>query len=337
MPHSTVAARKRYAAGTGDAMRRKMHNVHPRGGSPLPVVVLEGDAPGPTVAVTGNVHGDEATGLVAAHELDLRLRESLRCGRVVLYPSVNPGGLRARTRTEPGGVDLNRAFPGDPRGGTASRIAAALWSDLGAHRVDAVLDLHADAAVSIPYVIVDRPVALRATERAAMEARLATLAGHCGLTALMEYRAPEYIRFGLDRSLAGALVNAAKVPALTLEIGPRRSVDPAAVEVAVGAVWGVLAGLQLVDGAPAPHPTRVAGGPWRRSPAPRVQTAGVFVPHVHPGVTFAAQDVLGTVRGVDGAVLERVVAPGSGVVVSWADATWVEPRAVVGTLGLEDR
>ncbi len=318
-------------------MQRTVATVHARGGVTLPVIALSADRPGPTVVVTGNLHGDELTGLLAVHELDRLLEAELVCGAVRLYPSLNPGGLRAQTRTVPeDGMDLNRVFPGDERGGAASRLAATLWADILAHRPDVVLDLHADAAVSVPYAIVDRPVFLRGAAVRVMETALTELASATGVTTLVEYRAAEYLRYGLDRSLAGAMVNIAQVPALTLEIGPRRAVSPTATSAAVDAVCGVLAARGMVERSPPPHATRVEGGPWRRSPAPRVHVSGVFAAVVPPGAAFEPGQVIGTVCSVDGTVLERVVAPSRGIVVSWADVTWVEPRSVVGTLGLED-
>jgi predicted deacylase len=199
-----------------------------------------------------------------------------------------------------------------------------------------VIDLHADATVAIPYTIVDRPVALRGAAADEMAMQLWRLAESTGLTVLMEYAPAEYVRYGLDRSLAGAMVNTARVPALTLEVGPRGAVSSDAVEVAVQSVWGVLASLGLVDEQPEPHSTRVLGQ-WRRAPVPRVKVSGVFAPSIAPGQPFAAGDELGTVRSVDGAIREKVTAPAIGVVVSWVDNAWVEPRAVVGTLGLEQQ
>jgi predicted deacylase len=302
-----------------------------------PVLHLEAPEAGPTVVVAANIHGDECTGVLAIHALDAWLQRHLVRGRVHLYPSLNPSGLAARTRGVGfDGADLNRMFPGDANGGAAERLAYAIWRDVTERSPDMLIDLHSDSAVAIPYAIVDRPVALRGPARLAMEAALVRRAEATGLTVLRDYPSDQYQRFGLDRSLAGAMVNKAQVAAVTIEAGPRRIADFASVDTAVCAVQGVLAELGLVVGAPPPHPSRVRDGTWRRSTALRSRAEGLFVPTVPPGQRFAAGQIVGEVRGLSGDVLEQVRASDEGIVVSWLDTCWVAAGASVGTLGIPD-
>jgi predicted deacylase len=125
------------------------------------------------------------------------------------------------------------------------------------------------------------------------------------------------------------------VPAVTLEIGPRRAVDPEAVRTAVGAVLRILRHLGLVEQAPAATAT-VPSGRWRRAAAPRVHSSGVFEPSLVPGASFEPGDVLGTVRALDGTIREVLAAESKGIVVSWAETAWLEVRGVPGTLGLAE-
>lgn len=304
----------------------------------VPVVVLAA-SPRPVVAVTANIHGDEVTGVAAIHALDEQLRGSsgptLARGTVVLYPSLNPRGLVSQQRVQPiDGVDLNRVFPGDPNGVGASRLAGQLWADLVGRKPDALVDLHADSAVSIPYAIVDRATNHRGAARERMDRAVLAMADASGLMVLHEYPEDQYVRFRLDRSLAGAMVNHASIPAITLEIGPRRAVDPKAVRIAVAAVSRILEHLGLVEASEPAPPVVLAGIRWRRAAAPRVQSPGVFEPSLVPGEGFEAGDVLGVVRALDGTVREVVHADAKGIVVSWSETAWVDTRAVPGTLGL---
>jgi predicted deacylase len=302
----------------------------------LPVVIWSHPAAGPTVVVTANVHGDEVVGVAAAHELDERLGASLQCGTVVLYPSLNPRGLLVQSRVHPDdGVDLNRVFPGEARGGAAARTAHAVFQDLTARRPDFVLDLHSDSATSVPYALVDRATSHAPARRAELERRMAAVARASGLFVLLEYPPEEYVRFRLDRSLAGAVVNHLGAPALTLEVGARRSVDPGAVRVVVEAVERVLGFLGATTTPPA---APVREPMWRRMAAPRAQSAGLFEPRIRPGESFAAADVLGTVRGVDGVIREVIRAEIAGRVISWTEQPWLEVRSVPGTVAvLEER
>jgi predicted deacylase len=199
-----------------------------------------------------------------------------------------------------------------------------------------LIDLHADSGQAIPYAIIDRPVALRGRTRTDMDAQLFTIAETTGLTVLRDYPSDQYQRFGLDRSLAGAMVNQARVPAVTIEAGPRRVADAAAIETAVESVKGILAHFGLVKHRRHADPSRVEGGPWRRSTHVRSREEGLFVPHLTAGQRFEAGDVIGEIRSVAGEILESVKATEAGIVVSWPDASWVPAGSSVGTLGVRE-
>ena len=67
---------------------------------------------GPTVVITGGIHGDEPAGAVAAEQIR---HWPIECGTLVVLPRANPPALAARTRTIPE-IDkslnnLNRNFP----------------------------------------------------------------------------------------------------------------------------------------------------------------------------------------------------------------------------------
>ena len=303
----------------------------------LPVVSMVSASPGPTVVIAGNVHGDEYTGVTAAHLLVERLEGELVRGAVHVYPSLNPRGLRSGDRgIGPDGPDLNRRFPGSANGDFASQLALGIWEDLVARRLDLLVDLHADSAHAIPYAIVDRAVRSRGADRARMDARLLAHAEATGLTVLHEYPDDLYLRFGLDHSLAGATVNHLGVPAVTIEAGPRGVVDMDAVRVMVNAVFGVLAGVGSVEGAFEPDPSRRTGGPWRRTTGPRTTRAGVLEPALACGALFDEGDLLGRVRELEGRVVEEVRAPSQGILVSWVDGCWLEPGTVVATIGVAE-
>jgi len=303
----------------------------------LPVVSVVAASSGPTVVIAGNVHGDEYTGVTAAHVLVERLERDLIRGAVHVYPSLNPRGLRSGERgIGPDGPDLNRRFPGSTNGDFASQFALGIWEDLVSRRPDLLVDLHADSAHAIPYAIVDRAVRCRGAERAHMDARLLAHAEATGLTVLHEYPDDLYLRFGLDHSLAGATVNHLGVPAVTIEAGPRGVVDMEAVRVMVNAVLGVLAGMELVEGAFEPDPSRRTGEPWRRTTGPRTTRPGVLEPALASGALFDEGELLARVRELEGHVVEEVRAPSRGILVSWVDGCWLEAGTVVATIGVPE-
>ena len=95
----------------------------------LPVHVFDAPEPGPTALIQAGIHGDEVAGVHALAEL---LEDELRParGRLIVIPVMNPPAYRARERAAPGGLDLNRCFPGDAAAPERERRLARRFMDL---------------------------------------------------------------------------------------------------------------------------------------------------------------------------------------------------------------
>lgn len=299
----------------------------------VPVIEIDAGTPGPTLVVSGNLHGDELTGIGACHALDRLLVDRLSRGRVVLLPTLNPGGLARGTRGLPDSdLDPNRAFPGRGRGNAAEQHSASIWKLLRHIDPTALIDIHTDSSTAMPYCLVDRVL----SSDADLSARSAALGEATGLSVLREYATGTYRAFGLERSLSGAVVNHYGVPAVTIEVGPRRALDPIAIDIAVQCVLGVLGHLGLVDHAPRHHQSRVDGGPWRRDNASRTVHLGLLVPLARPGVVLDAGAVICETRHLDGRVIQAVQMPSRGFVVGYPDSSWLAPGITAATLAVAD-
>jgi hypothetical protein len=95
----------------------------------LPVYVFDAKEPGPTALIQGGIHGNEVAGTHALQEL---LEEGItpKRGRLIIIPVMNPAAYRARQRMAPGGLDLNRCFPGASDAPEAERRLAARFMAL---------------------------------------------------------------------------------------------------------------------------------------------------------------------------------------------------------------
>jgi predicted deacylase len=96
------------------------------GYSLLPLTVINGKrGSNPNgVICFGGTHGNEYEGQVAVKRLCADLDPEQMAGRVVLVPQLSESACNANTRPSPlDGVNMNRAFPGNPRGTISSRIA----------------------------------------------------------------------------------------------------------------------------------------------------------------------------------------------------------------------
>src|SRR6478735_1011961 len=90
---------------------------------PIPIVVAR-NGEGPTVLLTGGVHGDEYEGPIALARLICDLTLKAIRGRIIVVPSLNLPALLAGKRLSPiDGINLNRCFPGDRNGSPTNLIA----------------------------------------------------------------------------------------------------------------------------------------------------------------------------------------------------------------------
>lgn len=108
-----------------------------------PCVFRESGVPGPTVLVTGGVHGNEAASVRAAEAIS---HWSVTRGRLVVIPRCNARGVQAGERRLPGVApecaDLNRNFPTAGNGAARHEPATMLWEFVSRTAPDYLLDLH---------------------------------------------------------------------------------------------------------------------------------------------------------------------------------------------------
>jgi N-alpha-acetyl-L-2,4-diaminobutyrate deacetylase len=107
----------------------------------IPIFVLR-NGDGPTALFTGGIHGDEYEGQIACSRLAQDLDSASIRGRVIIMPAVNMPAVLANTRLSPvDNRDINRCFPGDPRG-TFSEMLAHFLDNVILPHVDVSVDLH---------------------------------------------------------------------------------------------------------------------------------------------------------------------------------------------------
>lgn len=117
-------------------------------GHELSVTVLElrGARPGPTVAITSGLHGDELFTALFGRLVLARLsqRQAELRGRVLVVPMANAPSFEWGTRATPNDhKDLNRVFPG-AAGGTLSERLAHVLVERVVRGSDLVLDYHGE-------------------------------------------------------------------------------------------------------------------------------------------------------------------------------------------------
>ena len=359
--------------GTLDRGRLTVADLPTGGAEQLPVAVANGAADGPTLWLTGGVHGDEATGVAVVQDAIAAFGDCLAglAGAVVAVPVVSPAGLRRNAReTYYGDEDPNRHFP-DADAESArppelqERIDARLYAAITGERpddasefavetvgadaaADALIDCHTAGVGSEPFAIRDRVLyGDRRTEdeAAALSEALGRIVDAFGLPVVREYPAAEYVEENLQRSTAGAVLNEAGIPAFTAELGAHSVVDDGLLDAGVAGVIGVAVELGLLDDGAVPESVGAPGVgvdsapvefPVRRFRGPTTDAAGLVRHRVAAGDAFAEGDVLADVVDAAGAERATVRAADDGYVLGRAEGLAAYEGDPIGSLAVRD-
>jgi len=108
----------------------------------IPVTIINGERPGPTVFLSAAAHGDELNGIEVVREVAFEWDLDDLAGTIVCLPVLNVQGFLTQQRYLPiYDRDLNRSFPGDPTSTSAKRMAHAIFRNF-IEPCDFGLDFH---------------------------------------------------------------------------------------------------------------------------------------------------------------------------------------------------
>lgn len=122
----------------------------------MPIIVLHGAKPGPTIWLSAAVHGDEINGVEIIRRVLEALDPTSLSGTVLAVPVVNALGFVNGDRYLPDRRDLNRCFPGSARGSLGSRTAHIFMSEV-VSRCSVGIDFHSgsDHRTNLPQIRAD--------------------------------------------------------------------------------------------------------------------------------------------------------------------------------------
>ena len=110
----------------------------------MPVQVINGKKPGPTLFVCAAIHGDELNGVEIIRRLVAQAAMKRIRGCLIAVPIVNVHGFLDQSRYLPDRRDLNRSFPGSAKGSVAARLAHKFALEI-IQQADFGIDLHTGA------------------------------------------------------------------------------------------------------------------------------------------------------------------------------------------------
>ncbi|HZJ21216.1 MAG TPA: succinylglutamate desuccinylase/aspartoacylase family protein [Pricia sp.] len=141
------------AKGKGALVNLDIAKLHTRTKIQVPIIIERGKKDGPTLLITGGIHGNEINGIEIVRQLVAKKYNKPESGMVICIPVVNVFGFLNLKRQFPDGRDLNRVFPGSPRGSLASRFAYHLIKEI-VPLADYCIDYHTggDSRFNVPQI-----------------------------------------------------------------------------------------------------------------------------------------------------------------------------------------
>jgi predicted deacylase len=262
----------------------------------MPVQVINGRRPGPTLFVSAAIHGDEINGVEIIRRLLKRPLGNIR-GALIAVPVVNVYGFVSQSRYLPDRRDLNRSFPGSESGSMAGRLAHTFMQSIVTQCTHGI-DLHTGAIgrENLPQIraqIVDGP-----------------------LTAAMAHAfgAPVILNAELrDGSLREA-VNDFVIPVLLYEAGEALRFDEVSIRAGVKGIVNVMRHLDML---PASRSTKARPecivaqkSQWVRAPE-----SGILRTIRPLGATVSKGETIAWVADPFGHHEDEILAPVSGIII----------------------
>ncbi len=261
----------------------------------MPVHVIRGKRPGPFVFVSAAVHGDELNGVEVIRRLIQNPRFKVTHGALVLVPMVNVYGVLNQSRYMPDRRDLNRCFPGSPKGSLAGRVAHKFLNEV-VSQCQYGIDLHTGAIhrSNLPQV--------RANLK---DAETLALAEAFGVPVLLN----SDVRDGSLRQVA--VERGTKV--LLYEAGQALRFDELSIRAGVKGVTNVLAHLGMVN--KKPRTSKVTPFVSNASEWTRAACSGIVHNKKNLGDQTIKGDVLAEIGDPFGDVIDVVRADRSGIII----------------------
>jgi predicted deacylase len=267
----------------------------------LPIVVVCGTGDGPRVAVTAGIHGGEYVSIPALREVIDALDPADVTGSIVAVLDANPRAFFSRSVyiTPPDGKNINRVFPGDPRGSPTERLASWLFQQVIAPS-QRFIDMHSGDLNEelVPFVGMTAPI------EPSVDSAAEAMANEYGLAYV--------IGGGMAAGTAVGAARVAHIPAIWSEVGGRGSWSPEEVGMHAAGLRRALKAAGVYRGPTAPAvqvPRHLRQNAWLRS-----EVSGSLYLDVAVGDMVEDGQSVGEIRDFFGEALQPVRATMSGLV-----------------------
>jgi predicted deacylase len=266
----------------------------------MPLVVINGVDPGPVVWIEGGTHGDELEGFEVMRVVRKEANPAALKGTIIAAPAANILGCERYDRRNPlDCMDLNRVFPGKPRGFFTEQIANLLYNTIVGN-ANYVIDLHAGGLDLWMHTFTAIQQGISELDEKALQVARA-------------FGAPVIWKTAgtfLGASL-GAQVTRAGIPVVLAEAGGGVRPDPTSVDFLARGTLGILRYLRMIPGDPPQDREKIVanGGDWVRT-----TRGGLFYPAVKNGDLVRKGEVVGRLHNYFDDIVETLESPTDGIV-----------------------
>ena len=289
----------------------------------IPIAVLRGAKPGPTLAVIAGIGGTEYAPILATRQITATLKLAELSGTLVLVHIANlPAFIERSVYVNPvDHKDLSRSFPGKADGTSSERIAYAISTQV-IDKADAVLVLEAGGAnMSLaPHVY------QAVSGDARMDAKMATMAMAFGINYIIVDRTAKSSK----TSPEGAVLASLK-PVLKVKCGSFGVPDSRTVDTLVKGMFGVMTLLEMMPGTPSKTRIPVFFDQTVMLESPQ---SGVLLVYAGRGDNVHKGDPIFAVAGFSGKNPQIVRSPIDGIVIFTMNTPPVNKGETVSMIGV---
>ena len=279
----------------------------------MPIGVINGANPGPTLAVTGGLRATEYCGIESAARLYQRINPEELTGRLLIVPIVNMPCFQFRTPwfnlthsiSPMDGKPINKVFPGNPDGTVTERVAYTLFN-----KVILESDYHVDyrgGDLNSSHLV--HTIFLKAGGEADAASEM------MGKVFGLKYVLPGTPEIG--HTSKGTLIYETMdrgTPSIISEsgLGFRNQPLEEFIEIHVEGTVNLMKHFGMLEGAPTKvEDQRFLDMAWKSVKAP---VSGVFQAVADQGDILREGEVLGRITDIDGSELAELVSPIDGIV-----------------------
>jgi len=295
-------------------------------GTRIPITIVRGAQPGPTLALIAGTHGSEVAPIVALQRVRATLDPAGLRGTVLIVHVANVPSFLGRTvyYSPVDGKNLNRVYPGRPAGTVSERIAFAITREI-IERADYLVDIHSgDGNESLRPYTYWSPLGL--------DARADSIAREMALAWGNDHIVIDTVR-PRDRLASVYTQNTAHIrgkPALTTEAGYLGLASEDMVQRNVDGVFRLLRYLRMLPG-----DVELVRQPlfFERAEVLRSPGTGVWHPKVERGQSVQKGALIGVLTDFFGVTQAEVRAPFGGIVlyvVGTPAMSQGEPMGMIG-------